>query len=167
MVEFRPLSLDDDRDFMLDMFIMRAFEAASEPERRAGLNQFRPAWLASPEATVAVSSVETSLKDTRTIAEIVVVNGTDAGFLWLTFASEPSGVCFAELRLVAFRLSFQRQGLGRVSIHHLEEQAALRGAESIRSIGSASTEGIRRFHASLGFHPVQTVFEKRLSPGTT
>ena len=162
MVEFRPLNLDVDRDFLLDMFIVRAFESASDQDRRLGLNHYRQRWLDSPEAMAVSESVEGSLEDKRTIAEVVVVDGTDAGFIWVTFASEPSGVSFAELRIVAFRLSFQRHGLGRVSVHHVETEAALHGAEFIRSTGSAATEGIRRFHTSLGFAPMQTIYEKRL-----
>ena len=162
MVEFRPVCLEDERDFVLSMFVVRAFEAASEVQKRPGFAHYQQRWLASAEAGEAYRSIEASLSDPRTIAEIVVVDGVAAGFVWVTFEGAPYEPCHAELQLVAFRLNFQRRGLGRVSLHHVEELAVSRGAETIRSTGSAATEGIRRFHASLGFEPIQTVYEKRL-----
>jgi GNAT superfamily N-acetyltransferase len=144
------------------MFIVRAFEGATEATRRPGLNQFKEHWLASPEREAALAGMEASLADPRTIAELILVDRNLAGFLWATFEGEPYVPVFAELRLVAFKVNFQRQGLGRVSMYHLEELAAERGASSVHSTGSAVSEGIRRFHVSLGFQAIQTIYEKKI-----
>lgn len=164
MVEFRPVCLDDDRDLVLDMLVIRAFEAAPEADRRRGLNEFRKQWLASPQADAWLNALQASMEDRRTVAEVILVNAVPAGVMWATFEGPPYEAVFAELRLIAFRLNFQRQGLGRLSVHRLEELATERGAVSLRSTGSAPSEGIRRFHASVGFEPVQTVFERKLEP---
>ena len=162
MVEFKPVSLADSRDFVLEMFLLRAWESLSDSERRSGLNRFKEAWLASPEADSWLTAVEASLTHEDTIADVVSVNGTSAGFVWATAERLPSGTSYFELRLVAFKLNFQRQGLGRLAAHHVAEMAAEHGATAVRSTGSATRESIRRYHASLGFEPVQTVFEKEL-----
>ena len=163
MIEFRPARLQDDRDFILDMFLTRSWESASDIERRPGLNKYGALWLASPEAESALRSVETSLGEAKTIADIVLVNRVPAGFVWATLEGEHYEEKYFRLRLVAFKLNFQRQGLGRVSIHHLEELACERGAVAIRSTGSARSDGIRRFHDSVGFVSIETVYEKRLA----
>ncbi len=162
MIEFRSLCLEDDRVFVLEMFLGRAFESAPDPKRRAGLNQYRREWLEAPATAALMQSLEASLQDARTIAEVVVVDGTEAGFVWATFAADPGEPVHAQLRLVAFRLDYQRRGLGRLSVQHVEELVARSGVETLRSTGSAPSDGVRRFHESLGFEPVQTVFEKRL-----
>jgi len=166
VVEFRPVSLDQDRPFILDMFVMREYESASDADRRPGLNKYREDWLSSPKAEAYLAAVEASLDEPSTIAEIVAVNGTPAGFVWATMEGLPYEERYFELRLVALKLNFQRQGIGRVSTHHLEELAAERGAASIHSTGNAASEGIRRFHASVGFQPIQTVYEKKLAART-
>ena len=165
MVEFRPVCLDDDVPFVLEMFVIRAFESATEADGRVGLKRYHESWLESHRAKMERKALEESLKDPRTIAEVVVVDGVDAGFLWCTFVDEPGHPTYVDLLLVAFKLNYQRRGLGRLAVQRVEQLAAERGADSIRSTGSAPTESVRRFHDSLGFVPIQTVYEKRLGAG--
>ena len=162
MVEFRPICLDDDRDFVLHLFMLRAFESASEDDRRRGLNEFRVQWLGSSQAAAWLKSLKASLNDKRTIADVVLVDGAEAGIVWATYEGPPYEKPFMELRMVALKLNFQRQGLGRFSVHHVEQRAAERGALSIRSTGTMASRGVVSFHDAVGFEPIQTIFEKRL-----
>ncbi len=165
MLEFRPVCMDDDRSFVLEMHLVRAFEGEPEAERRLGFTAFAAREDQARIAELEIKAIEASLEDPRTVAEVIVVDGVDAGFVWVTFGQVPGRYTdYAELRALAFRLKYQRHGLGRVTMQHVEEVAAARGAESIRSTGSAPSEAVRRFHASAGFEAVQTVFEKRLVP---
>jgi GNAT superfamily N-acetyltransferase len=162
VVEFRPVCLEDERDFLLEMFVILAYESAPDTARRPGLNRFREQWQASDEAQSILKAVESSLADPKTVADVVIVDGVPAGFVWATFEGRPFEEKYYELRYVAFKLNFQRQGLGGLAVHHVEERAVEHGATAIRATGSADRESIRRFHASLGFKPIQTIYEKQL-----
>lgn len=147
----------------MEMFLGRAFDSSPEAVKRGGMNRFRDAWVTSPAALSLMETAETSLQDPTTILEVLVLNGVPAGVLWATFEADPGEALHAELRLVAFKLSFQRQGLGRICVQRVEELGAQLGAESIRSSGSAPSEGVRRFHESLGFSPIVTVYAKPIA----
>ena len=54
-----------------------------------------------------------------------------AGLLWVTTQDETGESPIAELRLVAFHLHFQRQGLGRMSLAYIEEELARRGINEL------------------------------------
>jgi GNAT superfamily N-acetyltransferase len=164
MVEFRPVCLDEDRDFIHEMYLVRKFEGEPEAERRRGFAAFGAREDQTSLFALEFNAIEASLQDSRTIADVIVVDGVNAGFVWVTFGKIPGRYTdFAELNSLALRLRYQRQGLGRVTMAHVEKLAAERGAESVRSTGSAPSEAVRRFHAAAGFEPIQTVFEKRLT----
>lgn len=163
MIEFREVNLEDDLEFVQDMFVGRAFENARAEARRAGLSLFKEQWLESPQGRALIEAFESSLGQVGTLARVVYTHGSRAGLVWVTRGTEPGQPPYAELRLLAFYLHFQRQGLGRRTLFFVEDMLREQGIEVLRSTGASPSEAVRRFHEATGFEAVQTVFEKQLS----
>ena len=164
MVTFRPYDATRDRDFVLAVHVQAMFEADSASERPRTYPQYRDAWLASSWPAAYLGAIRDALSDPQAIAEIIELDGTPAGFVWASpgEAVEGGQPVYFRIREIGLKTEFQRQGLGRLSMQHLESVARERGASTLRSVGSVRTEGATNFHRSLGFEPYQTIWEKRL-----
>jgi GNAT superfamily N-acetyltransferase len=165
MVEFRPINNVKDREFILEARILARFENDTPWARSPGLPSYRRWWLSTRQSDRFMRLLARSLRDKRTIAEIINVDGVDTGFVWATFVDVPeSAFTYVELNELAFRPEWQRHGLGRLTIAHVEEVALERGADAIRSFSGVESLASNKLHISTGFVPIETRYEKLLKP---
>jgi GNAT superfamily N-acetyltransferase len=165
MVTFRPIDLEADREFILEVRVQTLFQDETPWARSPGLPSYRRWYLTSRHPDQFFKLLARSLRDPRTIADVVEVDGTAAGFVWATFVDVPeSDFTYLELRAMGLRPEFQRQGLGRVTAAHVDEVAIERGADAARSFAGIENEASIAFHRSLGFEPIEIRYEKLYKP---
>jgi GNAT superfamily N-acetyltransferase len=165
MVTFRPIDLENDREFILEVRVQTLFQDETPWARSPGLPSYRHWYLSSRHPDQFFKLLARSLRDPRTIADVVEVDGTAAGFVWATFVDVPeSDFTYLELRAMGLRPEFQRQGLGRVTAAHVDEVAIERGADAARSFAGSQNEASIAFHRSLGFEPIEIRYEKLYKP---
>jgi len=165
MVTFRPIDPEADREFILEVRVLTLFQDETPWARSSGLPSYRRWYLSSRHPGQFFKLLTRSLRDPRTIADVVEVDGMPAGFVWATFVDVPeSDFNYLELRAMGLRPEFQRQGLGRVTAAHVDEVAVERGADAVRSFAGTQNEASIAFHHSLGFEPIEIRYEKLYRP---
>ena len=109
MVTFRPIDLETDREFILEVRVQTLFQDETPWARSPGLPSYRHWYLSSRHPDQFFKLLARSLRDPRTIADVVEVEGTAAGFVWATFVDVPeSDFTYLELRAMGLRPEFQR-----------------------------------------------------------
>jgi GNAT superfamily N-acetyltransferase len=165
MVTFRPIDLETDRELILEVRVQTLFQDETPWARSSGMPSYRRWYLSSRHPDQFFKLLTRSLRDRRTIADVVEVDGTPAGFVWATFVDVPeSKFTYVELRAMGLRTEFQRQGLGRLTAAHIDEWAIERGADAARSFAGTQNEASIAFHRSLGFEPIEIRYEKLYKP---
>jgi GNAT superfamily N-acetyltransferase len=165
MVIFRRIDPDADRDFLIDLRVITLFQNETHWARSPGLPSYRRWYLRSRNPDQFFKLLTRSLRDPRTIADIIEVDGTPAGFVWATFVDMPqANFLYLELREFGLRPEFQRQGLGRLTQAHVEEVAIEHGADAVRSFTGTLNEASIAFHESQGYEAIEIRFEKLLKP---
>ena len=164
MLTQRPVSLNKDRDFVLDLYCLRGFDEMPAWARNASYNKFREGWLKTSAPQEFMDELEDSLADSRTIAEIWQEDGRVVGFLWVTFSdlyNEP--VTTAQLRILAVQMSHQRRGIGGLMLRRAEEEALSRGAVSLRSETATDNAASQAMHGRQGYKVISYQYEKVLT----
>lgn len=165
MLAQRPLDLERDRGFVLDLYCLRDWEDLPSWARNPSYHQYRTGWLQTSQASLFLSDLQESLEDKRTVAEVWVEGETPVGFLWIVFSDlENSHVTFAEIRALVVAIAHQRRGIGGLMLRHAESEAARLGASSIRSEMATENEAARAMHGKQGFTVATYQYEKILTP---
>jgi ribosomal protein S18 acetylase RimI-like enzyme len=165
MINFRRIDPEKDRDFLLDVRVQTLFQDETPWARSPGLPSYRRWYLSTRQPEQFIKLLIRSLRDPRTIADIVEVDGTPAGFVWATFVDvKESNFTYVEINSMGLRPEFQRQGIGRVTAAHVDEIAIAQGADAARSFAGMLNEASQAFHESLGFKPIEIRYEKLYRP---
>lgn len=163
MLSQRPINLERDRDFVLDLYCLRDWEGLPSWARNHSYRSFRDGWLKTSQPKAFLDSLERSLKDSRTIAEVWLEGDTPVGFLWIVFTDvEEIQSTFAEVRALVVALAHQRRGIGGLMLQHAETEAARRGARSLRSEIATENEAARAMHGKQGYTIATYQYEKLL-----
>jgi GNAT superfamily N-acetyltransferase len=158
----RPIELERDRDFVLDLYCLRDWEGLPSWARTTSYLDFRQGWLQTSRPEV-LSELEASLDDPQTVAEIWLEGETPVGLLWMVFSDMRGGrATVAEIRALVVALTHQRRGIGGLMLQHAEAEAARRGARSIRSEIATENEAARAMHGKQGFTVATYQYEKLL-----
>ena len=166
MLTQRPINLERDRDFVLDLYCLRDWEDLPSWARNPSYRQYREGWLQTSQPTTFLSDLEESLAQNRTVAEVWLEGETPVGFLWIVLADlEGSHLTFAEIRALVVSIAHQRRGIGGLMLQHAEAEAARLGAVSIRSEMATENEAARAMHGKQGFTVATYQYEKVLTPG--
>ena len=164
MLAQRPIDLERDQDFLLDLYCLRDWEDLPSWARNPSYRQFRDGWLETTQPKLFLSDLNESLEDERTVAEVWMEGETPVGFLWIVFSDlENSKHTFAEIRALVVSISHQRRGIGGLMLRHAESEAARLGASSIRSEMATENEAARAMHGKQGFTVATFQYEKILS----
>jgi GNAT superfamily N-acetyltransferase len=159
----RPIDIERDRDFVLDLYCLRNWEGLPAWARTASYRSFREGWLKTSQPDVFLRDLGSSLEDSRTVAEIWLEGEVPVGLLWIVFTDlEGVDATFAEIRALVVTLTHQRRGIGGLMLRHAEAEAADRGAQSIRSEIATDNEAARAMHGKLGFTVAVSQYEKLL-----
>lgn len=166
MLTQRPIQLERDENFLLDLYCLRDWEDLPSWARNPSYRQYRDGWLQTSQPAMFLNDLKESLGDVRTVAEVWGEGETPVGFLWIVFSDlENSRVTFAEIRALVVDIAHQRRGIGGLMLQHAEAEAVGRGAASIRSEMTTENEAARAMHGKQGFTVATYQYEKILSPG--
>ncbi len=165
MLTQRPINLEKDRDFVLDLYCLRDWEDLPSWARNPSYRQYRDGWLQTSQPKLFLSDLQEGLADSRTVAEVWVEGETPVGFLWIVFSDlENSRLSFADIRALVVAIAHQRRGIGGLMLQHAEAEAARMGAVSIRSEMATENEAARAMHGKQGFTVATYQYEKILTP---
>jgi ribosomal protein S18 acetylase RimI-like enzyme len=160
----RPIDIERDRDFVLDLYCLRDWEDLPSWARNPSYRQYREGWLQTSEPKVFLGGLQEGMTDSRTVAEVWLEGETPVGFLWIVFEdSESSHVTFAEIRALVVSIAHQRRGIGGLMLRHAEAEAMRLGARSIRSEMATENEAARAMHGKQGFTVATYQYEKILT----
>ncbi|HEX5140136.1 MAG TPA: GNAT family N-acetyltransferase [Dehalococcoidia bacterium] len=164
MLSQRPVSLKTDKDFVLDLHCLQAFDAMPAWARNGSYRQFREGWLKTSAPQEFMDELEDSLRDKRTIAEVWHEDNRPVGFLWVTFSARSDLTpTVAELRILAVATEHQRRGIGGLMLLRAEQESLRHGAVSLRSEGSTDNEASRAMHGKQGYKVISYQYEKVLT----
>ena len=165
MIEFRRIDPEADKAFVLDVRVQTLFQDETPWARSPGLPSYRRWYLSTRHPEQFMKLLTRSLRDPRTIADIIELDGTPAGFVWATFVEvKESDFSYVEINSMGLQPEFQRQGIGRVTAAHVDEIAIANGAKGVRSFAGVQNEASQAFHLSLGFEPIEIRYEKLYEP---
>ncbi len=160
----RRVDIQADQELVLEFHCLGNYESDVPWFRRAGWDGYRKEWLATPQPGEFLASLEDSLADSRTVAEIWEANGESIGFLWVTF-SEVTGydISLAEIRDLEVSPTHQRRGIGRLMLKSAERVARAAGATALRSETGIPNDASQALHAKGGFETYRVLYEKMLA----
>lgn len=131
--------------------------------RKLPYEEYREKWLGTSQPESFLSDLAKTMRESRTIAEILEDNNVKLGYLWVTFADiQDYGITIAEIMDIAVARDFQRRGIGTTMLRHVEELAKEQGATSLRSDTGIENVASQKLHDSFGFKPYKTHYEKVL-----
>jgi len=161
MFRYRAIDVKRDRDLLLEFHCRINHDSETPYARTASYEQYRKKWLSTSQPETFLSDLVDSMKDERTMAEILEDNGFAVGYLWVTFNDiRDYGVTIAEVMDIAVVPKYQRRGIGSKMFRHIEEAARKRGATLLRSDTGVDNIASQKLHEKSGFKPYRIHYEK-------
>jgi ribosomal protein S18 acetylase RimI-like enzyme len=152
MSRFRAIDLNRDKTALLDFHCRINYESETPYARTVPYAEYREKWLSTSQPKSFLSELAKSMKDNRTIAEILEDRNQTVGYVWVTFTDIPDyGITIAEIMDIAVAPDHQHRGLGTMMMRHAEEQARRQGATFLRSDTGIDNVASQKLHESLGF----------------
>jgi GNAT superfamily N-acetyltransferase len=131
--------------------------------RKLPYEEYREKWLRTSQPESFLSDLEKTMKENRTIAEILEDNDVKVGYLWVTFTDiQDYGITIAGIMDIAVAHNYQRKGVGTMMLKHIGELAKMKGATLIRSDTGIENIASQKFHEKFGFKPYRIHYEKVL-----
>ncbi|NIQ07015.1 MAG: GNAT family N-acetyltransferase [Candidatus Korarchaeota archaeon] len=165
MVTYREINFAQDKEFLLQ-FHVKINYASETPFIRKVMNftDYKEKWFNTSQPQRFLRDLKDSLKESRTIAQIVEnAKGEAIGYLWVTFTDVTDyNVTIAEIMDIAVKKEFQGQGIGTNLMEYLENLARERGAHFLRSDTGSENRPSRALHEKVGFTPYRIIYEKVL-----
>jgi ribosomal protein S18 acetylase RimI-like enzyme len=110
-----------------------------------------------------LSDLAETMKDSRTIAEILEDDCVTAGYLWVTFTDvKDYNITIAGIMDIAVSPSYQRKGIGTTILRHIQELSEERKATLLRSDTGIENVASQKLHEGFGFKPYRIHYEKIL-----
>lgn len=164
MSRFRTVDLNKDKDVLLEFHCRIDYESETPYARTVPYAEYRKKWLSTSQPLSFLSELAQTMKDQRTIAEILEDNDQAVGYVWVTFMDIPDyAITIAEIMDIAVAPAQQHRGLGTMMMQHIEKQARRHEATLLRSDTGIDNVASQRLHESVGFKPYRIHYEKRLS----
>jgi GNAT superfamily N-acetyltransferase len=163
MLEYRIINLNRDRDFLLELHCRINYESETPLARKVSYEQYREKWLSTSQPESYIQHLTKTMKDERTMAEILEDDGNSVGYLWVTFTDiEGYDMTIAEIADFAVIPDYQRQGIGTKMMKHIEEMAKKKGATRLRSATGIENIASQKLHEKCEFKPYYIYYEKGL-----
>lgn len=164
MFQYRVIDINKDRDILLELHCRINYESETPYVRGVSYEQYRQKWLITSQTESYLSHLSKTLKDKRTIAEILEDNGIVVGYLWATFTDvEGYDITIATVMDIAVVPDYKRRGIGTKMMGYIEETAREREATLLRSDTGIENIASQRLHEKVGFKPYRICYEKILS----
>lgn len=134
MFRFRVIDINKDRSILLEFHCRINYESDTPFARKVSYEKYREKWLNTSQPESYLSDLTKTMRDSRTIAEILEDNGVAVGYLWVAFIDvEGYDITIAELMDIAVAPDHQHHGIGLMMMKHIEEIAKKQGATLLRS----------------------------------
>ncbi len=161
MFQYRAIDVRKDRDLLLEFHCRINYESETPHARTTPYDQYREKWLSTSQPEAFLSHLAETLKDIRTMVEILECNGSVAGYLWVTFSDiQDYSITIAEVMDIAVMPDYRRRGVGSDMLKHIEETARERGATLLRSDTGIDNVASQKLHERFGFKTYRICYEK-------
>ena len=160
---FRRVNIRNDRELLLEFHCCINYESETPEMRRLSYKEYRRKWLSTSQTKTFLSDLEKTMKDSRTIAEILEDDDFTAGYLWVTFTDlKDYNITIAGIMDILVSPNYQRKGIATMMLRHVEELSKERGAILLRSETGIENVASQKLHEGFGFKPYRICYEKSL-----
>ncbi len=161
---YRIINVQNDREILLELHCQINYESETPFARKVSYEQYREKWLSTSQPESYLSHLNETMKDKRTMAEILEEDSSVVGYLWVTFTDlEGYDMTIAEVMDIIVVPDHQRQGIGTMMMRYIEEKARDRGATLLRSDAGIENVASQKLHEKSGFRPYRIHYEKVLA----
>jgi GNAT superfamily N-acetyltransferase len=158
---FRRIDINEDRALLLEFHCRINFESETPYMRKLPYEEYRRKWLSTSQPESFLSDLAKTMKEDRTMAEMLEDDSVKAGYLWVTFTDvQDYGITIAGIMDIAVAPDYQRKGVGTTMLMHIEEMARKQGATFLRSDTGIENVASQKLHESFGFKPCRIHYEK-------
>jgi ribosomal protein S18 acetylase RimI-like enzyme len=158
----RPLDLETDQEFILDLGCMGSYESLPSWYRNQSYRAYRDMWYNSTLPKLFLGDLVASMREDRTVAEVWLEDNQRAGFLWMTFGDSPHGLVIATLHDLVVEPGHQRRGIGKMMLQAATRYAKERKAGILRVETSVENPASQAIYAREGFTVARLLYEKVL-----
>lgn len=163
MFRFRRVNINSDKGALLEFHCHINYESEIPYMRRVPFEKHREKWLNTSQPKSYLSDLAKTMKDNRTIAEILEEKDVTVGCLWVRFGDiQDYGITIAEIMDIAVAPDYQRKGIGTMMLRRIEKLARERRATLLRSDTGIQNMASQRLHEGYGFKPYRIHYEKVL-----
>ena len=163
VLRFRRININEDKNLLLEFHCRINFESETPYLRKLSYEEYREKWMSTSQPESFLSDLARTMKEDRTIAEILDDGDAEVGYLWVTFTDvQDYGITIAGIMDIAVAPDHQRKGIGTMMLRHIEEIAKERGATLLRSDTGIENMASQKLHESFGFKPHRIHYEKIL-----
>lgn len=164
MLQFRQVNINTDRNVLLEFHCRINYESETPYMRKMPYEKYLEKWLATSQPKSYLSDLAKTMKDKRTIAEILEDESIVVGYLWVRFEDiHDYDITIAGIMDIAVAPDYRRQGIGTIMLRRVEKLAKERGATLLRSDTGMENVASQKLHESVGFKPYRIRYEKILS----
>ena len=161
MLQYRPIDIKSDRDILLEFHCQINYKSDTQFARTTPYIQYREKWLSTSQPQSFLSHLAETMKDGKTIAEILEDDGVVVGYVWVKFTDvQDYNIMIAEIMDLVVIPDYQHQGVGTKMLEYVEEIARKRGASLLRSDTGMENIASQKFHEKLGLKPYRIQYEK-------
>lgn len=155
------INTNNDRDILLELHCRINYESETPYARQVSYRQFREKWLRTSQPESYLSHLSKTMKDKRTMAEILEDDDNIVGYLWVTITDiEGYDITIAEVMDIAVVPNYQRRGIGLKMMKHIEEMAKKKGATLLRSDTGIENIASQRLLKNLGSGPIASIMKR-------
>ncbi|MCJ2519663.1 MAG: GNAT family N-acetyltransferase, partial [Candidatus Thermoplasmatota archaeon] len=135
--------------------------------RRMPYEQYRERWSATSQPDSFISDMMQTMKDDRTIAEILEDDADIVGYIWVSFSEiQDYDLIVAEVMDIVVAPDYQHRGIGLKLMKRVERLSLERGATLLRSDTGIENMASQRLHEKAGLKPYRIIYEKVLQEKT-
>lgn len=154
MSQFRTIDINRDRNVLLEFHCRINYESEIPYARTVPYDEYRKKWLTTSQPKSFLSDLKRTMKDKRTMAEILEDDNQAVGYLWVTFTDiRDYGITIAEIMDIAVAPDYQHRGIGTMMMGYIEKLARKQGATLLRSDTGIDNVASQKLHEGLGFRP--------------
>jgi GNAT superfamily N-acetyltransferase len=163
MFRFRRVNIHKDKDTLLESHCRINYDSETPKMRKVPYEEYRKKWLSTSQPKSYLLDLAETMKDKRTIAEILEEDGVIVGYVWVRFEDvQGYGITIAGIMDIAVAQDYQRKGIGTMMLKRIEKLAKKRRAALLRSDTGIENIASQRLHESCGFKPYRIHYEKAL-----
>jgi len=161
MLRYRAVDVKKDKKLLLEFHCRINYESETPYARAMAYEEYRKKWLSTSQPKEYLTQLVATLKDERTMAEILEDKGWAIGYLWVTFNEiRAYNLTIAEIMDIGVASSHQRRGIGLSMLRRIEKVARQKGATLLRSDTGNENKASQRLHEKFGFRPYKIHYEK-------